>query len=64
MVLVLVSFSWFVEDFKSCTGFNSFRFGFLGFGVFRFWGFGVFRFWGFRVLGTFRLLGFIKWHRQ
>ena len=40
MVLVLVSFSWFVEGFKSCTGFNS-----LGLG---------FRVLGFRVLGTFR----------
>ena len=59
MVSVLVSFTWFVEGFKSCTGFNSFRFGFLGFGSFEFWellGLG-FRVLGFRVLGTCRLLG-------
>ena len=57
MVLVLVSFSWFVEGFKSCTGFNSFRFGFLGFGVLGFSGFGVLGFSGFGGLEFWELLG-------
>ena len=41
MVFKMNLIKWFVEGFKSCMGFNSFRFGFLGLGTlgFEFWEF-------------------------